>query len=95
MTTLTNSFAGAVLVLTDPSTAEETAAYVASTYLHDSEYHFVVTESTPAHLPDSIRSDITSKQAAIGSDTHVLTVYPWAQAESKLAERPTNGKIPS
>lgn len=87
-----NDFAGAVLVLSDSSLAEETAAYVADVYFDTTEYHFVLSESTPAHFPDTIRSDTAAKQAAVEGETNVLTVYPWAQAEIKSGlERPTNG----
>ncbi len=96
MTTLSNDFAGAVLVLTDSSRAAEIAAQVASGYFPDSEYHFVVTESTPMNVPENLRDLTTAHQIGLGVETSVLTVYPWAQAESKsLPERPTNGKIPS
>lgn len=96
MTTLTNDFAGAVLVLTDTSRAAEIAAQVASGYFPDSEYHFVVTASTPTNVPENLRDLTTAHQIGLGVETSVLTVYPWAQAESKsLPERPTNGKIPS
>jgi hypothetical protein len=92
---MTNDFAGAVLVLTDASRAAEIAAQVASGYFPDSEYHFTVTESTPMNVPENLRDLTTAHQVGLGGETFVLTVYPWAQAESKLPERPTNGKIPS
>lgn len=95
MTTLTNDFAGAVLVLTDSSRAEEIAAHVASGYFPDTEYHFTVTESTPANIPVDLRDQTDAHQRDLGTKSEVLTVYPWALAESKLPERPLNGKIPS
>jgi len=84
MTTITNDFAGAVLVLTDSSRAAEIAAEVASGYFPDSDYHFVVTESTPMNVPENLRDLTTAHQVGIGTETQVLTVYPWAQAESNL-----------
>jgi len=95
MTTLTNDFAGAVLVLTDSTRAEEIAARVAAGYFPDSEYHFTVTESTPTNIPVDLRDQTDAHQRDLGVKTEVLTVYPWALAESKLPERPLNGKIPS
>lgn len=95
MNTLINDFAGAVIVLTDSSRAAEIAAHVASGYFPDSEYHFTVTESTPTDIPVDLRDQTGAHQRDIGSKTEVLTVYPWALAESKLPERPSNGKIPS
>lgn len=82
--TLTNDFAGAVLVLTDASRAAEIAAEVASGYFPDSDYHFSVTESTPMNVPDTLRDLTTAHQVGIGTETQVLTVYPWARAESNL-----------
>lgn len=84
MNTITNDFAGAVLVLSDPSRAEEIAEHVHATYFPDSEYHFVVTESTPMNVPENLRDLTTAHQIGIGGETSVLTVYPWAQAESNL-----------
>ena len=96
MTTLSNDFAGAVLVLTDASNAAEIAERVHAGYFPDSEYHFTVTESTPMNVPENLRDLTTAHQVGLGVETFVLTVYPWAQAESKsLPERPTHGKIPS
>lgn len=96
MTTLSNDFAGAVLVLTDTSRAAEIAEQVHEGYFPDSEYHFTVTESTPMNVPENLRDLTTAHQVGLGVETFVLTVYPWAQAESKsLPERPTHGKIPS
>jgi hypothetical protein len=91
----TNDFAGAVLVLTDPTTAEETAAYVASGYFPDSPYHYTVTESSPTSLPSSTRESTAALQEKLGTESVVLTVYPWAATESILSERSTNGQIPS
>lgn len=94
-TNVTNDFAGAVLVLTDSTRAEEIAATVASGWFPESEYHFTVTESTPANIPVDLRDQTDAHQRDIAVPTEVLTVYPWALAESKLPERPLNGKIPS
>lgn len=96
--TTSNDFAGAVLVIGDPSAAAETAAYVADVYFAtDSEYHFVVTESIPASIPESLRALTEAKRSVVEGVTNILTVYPWAQAEATnaLTERPTHGKIPS
>lgn len=84
MTTITNDFAGAVLVLTDSSRAAEIAAQVVKGWYHDSEYHFTVTESTPMNVPENLRDLTTAHQVGLGVETSVLTVYPWAQAESNL-----------
>lgn len=84
MTTITNDFAGAVLILTDSSRAEEIAAQVASGYFPDSEYHFTVTESTPLNVPENLRDLTTAHQVGLGGTTCVLTVYPWAKAEVNL-----------
>lgn len=86
-TTVTNNFAGAVLVLTDSSRAEEIAARVASGYFPDSEYHYTVTESTPLNVPVDLRDQTASHQRDLGVETQVLTVYPWALTESNLTER--------
>lgn len=94
-TTVTNDFAGAVLVLTDSSRAEEIAAQVARGYFPESEYHFTVTESTPTNVPVDLRDQTGAHQRDLGVKTEVLTVYPWAATESNLPERPTSGKIPS
>ncbi len=97
MNTIINDFAGAVLVLTDPSRAEEIAADVASGYFPDSEYHFTVTESTPINVPVDLRDQTDAHQRDLGVPTSVLTVYPWAAEAlaNSLSERPLNGKIPS
>ena len=84
MTTITNDFAGAVLILTDSSRAEQIASEVASNYFADSDYHFTVTESTPMNVPENLRDLTTAHQVGLGGETSVLTVYPWAQAESNL-----------
>jgi hypothetical protein len=96
--TTSNDFAGAVLVIGDPSSAAETAAYVADAYFPvDTEYHFVVTESIPATLPESLRALTEAKRSVVVGETNIMTVYPWAQVEATnaLTERPTHGKIPS
>lgn len=84
MTTMTNDFAGAVLILTDSSRAEEIAEQVHATYFADSDYHYVVTESTPMNVPENLRDLTTAHQVGLGGETSVLTVYPWARAESNL-----------
>lgn len=88
-------FDGAVLVLTDPTTADETAAAVASGWFPDSPYHFTVTESTPTSFSDSIKTSTTALQELAGPGSVVLTVYPWAATQTTLHERPTHGQIPS
>lgn len=93
--TKNNDFAGAVLVLIDATTAEETAAYVASVYFLDSPYHFTVTESTPTSLPAETQASTAALQEKFGAGSVVLTVYPWAATESILPERSTSGQIPS
>jgi hypothetical protein len=100
MTTISNDFAGAVLVVTDSSRAEEIAARVASGYFPESEYHFTVTESTPTNVPVDLRDQTDAHQRDLrdlGVPTEVLTVYPWAAEvlPNSLSERPLNGKIPS
>lgn len=97
MTTLSNDFAGAVFVLTDSSRAEEIAAYVASSYFPESDYHFTVTESTPTNVPVDLRDQYDAHQRDLGVPSEVLTVYPWAAEvlPNSLSERPLNGKIPS
>lgn len=90
-----DSFDGAVLVLTDPTTADETAAAVASGWFPDSPYHFTVTESTPTSFSDSIKTKTTALQELAGPGSVVLTVYPWAATQNTLHERPTHGQITS
>lgn len=89
MTTLPNDdFAGAVLILSDTSRADQIASKVISSYFNDTEdYHYTVTESTPMDVPENLRDLTTAKQIGMGGQTSVLTVYPWA-------ERKQNGKIP-
>lgn len=95
--TTSNDFAGAVLILADPSAAEDTAAWVRATYFPNSEFHYTLTDGIPSTLPQSIQEDTATKRNPLGEGSHVLTVYPWAQAEATnaLTERPTHGKIPS
>lgn len=88
-------FDGAVLVITDPATADEQAARVASGWFPDSEYHFLVTESTPTSFPESIQTKTKALQELAGAGSIVLTVYPWAATSNTLHERPTHGQIPS
>ena len=85
--TVTNDFAGAVLVLTDSSRAAEIAENVAAGYFPESEYHFTVTESTPLHIPVNIRDQNDAHQRDLGVKSEVLTVYPWAKTEITLPER--------
>jgi len=92
---MTKTFDGAVLVLADPTTAEEIAAKVASGWFPDSPYHFTVTESTPTSLSDSIKASTKALQDKAGAGSVVLTVYPWAATQTTLHERPTHGQIPS
>lgn len=92
---MTNSFAGAVLVLTDPSRADEIASEYANGYFPESEYHYTVTESTPTSIPVDIQDQLTAYQRDLGVPSQVLTVYPWAAASSStLPERPLDGKLP-
>lgn len=93
--TISNDFAGAVLVLTDSSRAEEIASQVAAGYFPESEYHYSVTDSTPMNVPENLRDLTTAHQIGLQVPTSVLTVYPWAQSEVNPLERPKNGKIPS
>lgn len=93
MTTI-NDFAGAALVLTDESRADEIAAAYAAGYFPETDYHYTVTESTPTSLPVDLRDQIASYQRDLGGPSKVLTLYPWALSESTLTERPTNGKLP-
>jgi hypothetical protein len=86
-TTVKNDFAGAVLLLDDVSRAAEIAEYVASRYYPESEYHFTVTESTPTNVPVDLRDQTDASKRDHGTETQVLTVYPWASSESKLNER--------
>jgi hypothetical protein len=95
MTTNTKDFDGAVLVIADPDTAAETAAYVAKNYFSDSPYHFTVTESTPTSFPESTKAKTKALQESVGAGAMVLTVYPWAATENTLHERTTHGQIPS
>jgi len=84
---MTNDFAGAVLLLTDSSRADEIAAHVASGWFPESDYHYTVTESTPLNVPVDLRDQTSAHQRDLGVDTQVLTVYPWALTESNLIER--------
>lgn len=93
--TITNDFAGAALVLTDESRADEIAKAYADGYFPESDYHFTVTESTPTSLPVDLQDQIAAYQRDLGKPTKVLTLYPWpALSDSTLPERPTNGTIP-
>ncbi len=86
-TIIKNDFAGAVLLLDDASRAAEIAEYVASGWFPETEYHFTVTESTPLNVPVDLRDQTDAQKRDHGSETQVLTVYPWASSESKLNER--------
>jgi hypothetical protein len=92
---MTKDFDGAVLVITDPENAEEIAARVAASYFTDSPYHFTVTESTPTSFPEKTQANTKALQERVGTESFVLTVYPWAATSNTLHERPTNGQIPS
>ena len=81
-TTVKNDFAGAVLLLDDSSRAAEIAEYVASSYFPESEYHFTVTESTPLNVPVDLRDQTDATKRDHGSETQVLTVYPWASSNA-------------
>lgn len=91
-----NDFDGAVLVIPDPDNAPEVAARVASGWFAtDSPYHFIVTESIPTSLPDSLQAKTKALLETSDAGSVVLTVYPWAATSNTLPERPTNGQIPS
>lgn len=90
-----NTFIGALLLLTDPSQADELAAEYANNYFPDTEYHYTVTDATPTSLPDELRNGMSDLQLKAGVQTQVLTLYPWPASGSALPERPRNGTIPS
>jgi hypothetical protein len=92
---MTKDFDGAVLVISDPTSADEVAARVASGWYPDSPYHFTVSESTPTSLPEGLQSRINALQKNSAEGSVVLTVYPRAATSNTLHERPTNGQIPS
>jgi hypothetical protein len=90
----TNDFAGAVLVLDDPSRADEIAEAYVNRYFPDSDFHYIVTDAPPTSLPTHIQDQLSAHQRDLGSPSQVLTVYPWALVENTLPERATNGQFP-
>jgi ABC-type sugar transport system substrate-binding protein len=91
---MTNTFTGALLLLTDPEQADELAAEYAANYFPDKEYHYTVTDATPTSFPDEVREGMADLQLKAATQTQVLTLYPWAASGTTLPERPTNGTVP-
>ena len=90
----TNDFAGAVLVLSDLTRADEIAQRYADAYFSDSDFHYTVTDTPPTSLPTHIQDQLAAHQRDLGSPSSVLTLYPWALVENSLPERPVNGQLP-
>lgn len=95
MNNTVNSFTGAVFMVSNEDNPAEIADSVASGYFPDTEYHFTLTDATPASLPDEIQDRMTAHQRNLGQPSQILTVYPWAAKDSNLPERPTHGQLPS
>lgn len=74
----TNSFNGAVIIVTQEHDPAMFAEKLAQSYFPNRSYHFTVTESTPSNVPETIRNEITKKQTQLGTASEVLTVYPTA-----------------
>lgn len=74
----TNSFNGAVIIVTSDHDPAMWAEKLAKSYFPNRSYHFTVTESTPSNVPETIRNEITQKQSKLGKASEVLTVYPTA-----------------
>ena len=74
----TNTFHGAAIILLPSHDPEVWAEKVAKGYFPNKSYQFTVTPSTPAHLPETIRTQLTQQQAELGSVSEILTVFPTA-----------------
>lgn len=77
---MTNNFNGAVLLLQDPTRADEIAESVIASYFPDSPYHYTVTKSTPENLPVDLRDQMDA-HLTDEDEGFILTVYPTESTE--------------
>lgn len=71
-------FNGTVLVVTDTSRAHEIAEMISATYYPtSSEYHYLLSDTTPEGLPTDLHDSIDAKLRDTPGGS-VITVFPWA-----------------